>query len=122
MNIFLWILQVLLAIHTAIGAVWKFSNTAAETMPSLGSIPDSAWLALAVVELLCSVGLLLPAINRQLGFLAPLAALVIAAEMLLFCGLHWQAGATDNSSIIYWLVMAALCGVIVYGRAIRKPG
>lgn len=121
MNILLWILQILLALHTAIGAVWKFSNTAAQTMPSLGAIPDNAWIALAILELFCSVGLVIPAISKRLAFLAPLAALFIAAEMLLFCGMHWIAGASDQSSIIYWLVVAAFCAVIVYGRMVRKP-
>jgi hypothetical protein len=39
MNILLWILQILLALHTAMGAVWKFSHSAEQTMPSLKAIP-----------------------------------------------------------------------------------
>lgn len=54
MNIFLWVLQILLALHTAIGAVWKFSNPA-QTVPSLSAIPNGVWLAMSVVELLCAV-------------------------------------------------------------------
>ena len=43
-NVVLWILQVLLALHTAMGAVWKFSNSE-QTVPSLQAIPHGAWLA-----------------------------------------------------------------------------
>ena len=38
MNILLWILQILLALHTAVGAIWKFSNPA-QNLPSLSAIP-----------------------------------------------------------------------------------
>lgn len=91
MNILLWSLQILLALHTAIGAVWKFSNSE-QTVPSLSAFPHGIWLAMSVVELLCSVGLILPAFYRPLAFVVPLAAICIAAEMLLFCAVHLASG------------------------------
>lgn len=121
MNIFLWALQVLLAAHTAIGGVWKFSNSAAQTMPSLGAIPNAGWLAMAVIELLLSVCLILPAFSKKLGMLAPVAAILIAAEMLLFCALHLQSGDPNYSPVIYWLVVAVVCAFIAYGRFVLKP-
>ena len=119
MNITLWILQVLLALHTAMGAVWKFSNSE-QTVPSLKALPHEAWLALAVVELLCSLGLVLPFIH-SLAILAPIAAAFITAEMLLFCGLHLLSGETEHSPMIYWLVVAAVAAFVAYGRAVLKP-
>lgn len=121
MNILLWVLQVLLAVHTAIGAVWKFSNSAEQTMPSLSAIPHGAWLAMSVIELLCTLSLILPAFNKSLGFLAPIAAVLIAAEMLLFCVLHISAGDSNYGPMIYWLVVAAVCAFIAYGRFVLKP-
>jgi hypothetical protein len=121
MNILLWILQVLLAVHTAIGAVWKFSNSAEQTMPSLGAIPNGAWLAMSVIELLCAVGLILPAFNKSLAFLAPVAAVIIAAEMLLFSILHIYSGDANYGPIAYWLVVAAVCAFIAYGRFVLRP-
>lgn len=121
MNILLWILQVLLAVHTAIGAVWKFSNSAGQTMPSLGAIPDGAWLAMSVIELLCAAGLILPVFNSSLGLLAPIAAVVIAAEMLLFSVLHVSSGESGFGPLIYWLVVAAVCAFIAWGRFVLKP-
>ncbi|MBL9038941.1 MAG: hypothetical protein JNG84_10530, partial [Archangium sp.] len=59
MNIFLWILQVLLALHTTMGAVWKFSNSE-QTTPSLKAIPHAVWLGMSGIEILCSVALVLP--------------------------------------------------------------
>ncbi|HVW68481.1 MAG TPA: DoxX family protein [Steroidobacteraceae bacterium] len=120
MNIFLWALQILLALHTAIGAVWKLSNSE-QAVPSLKAIPHAAWLAMSVVELLCSLSLILPAFNKRLGPLAPAAAVCIAAEMLLFCGVHIHSGDANHGPLIYWLVVAALCAFIAYARFVSKP-
>ena len=120
MNIVLWVLQILLAVHTAIGAVWKFFNSE-QTVPSLSAIPHGVWLGMSVVELLLSLGLILPAIHKPLAFLAPAAAICIAAEMLLFCGLHIASGDRRYGPMIYWLVVAAICAFIAYGRFVLKP-
>lgn len=120
MNILLWVLQVLLALHTVMGAVWKYSNTE-QTVPSLSAIPHGAWLALGVVELLCGLGLVLPAFKKRLGILVPIAAVCIAAEMLLFSGVDIFSGEASYGHVAYWLVVAALCALIAYGRYALKP-
>lgn len=121
MNIFLWVLQCLLAVHTAIGAVWKFSNSAEQTMPELKAIPQAVWLSMSGLELVCSLVLVIPFFYKPLSKLVPAAAGFIAAEMLLFCGLFIAAGGSGISSLIYWLVVAALCIFIVYGRLKLRP-
>ncbi len=120
MNIILWVLQVVMAIHTAIGAFWKFSNSAA-MVPSLKAMPNSVWMSLIGIELLCAAGLVLPAINRQWGMLVPVAAVVIALEMALFTILHLRSGVTSQGEMIYWLCVAAICIVIAYGRGVMVP-
>jgi hypothetical protein len=120
MNIVLWILQIALALHTVIGAVWKFSHSE-QTVPSLKAIPHGAWLALCGIELLCSVGLILPAFNRSLSTLVPIAATAIATEMLLFCGVHLRSGEAKHGEMIYWLIVAAVCAFTAYGRIRLKP-
>lgn len=120
MYLFLWILQAFLALHTAMGAVWKLSNPA-QTIPSLHAIPPGGWLALSVLEVLCTVGLILPAITKRLAIAAPIAAGAIAAEMLLFSGLHLCSGVTRHGEMVYWLVVCGLAGFIAYGRLVLKP-
>jgi hypothetical protein len=120
MNILLWSLQVLLALHTVTGAVWKFSNSE-QAVPSFKAMPHELWLALSVVELLCSLALIAPAINKSLGILAPIAALCIAAEMVLFTGFHIYSGEASYSPVVYWGVVAAVCAFIAYGRLVLKP-
>lgn len=120
MNIALWILQILLAIHTAIGAVWKFSNSE-QTVPSLQAIPHNVWLGISVFELFLSLALIVPLFYKPLAILAPVAAIGIAAIMILYCGLHLYSGETGHAQMIYWLVVAALCALIAYGRLVLKP-
>jgi hypothetical protein len=119
MNILLWVLQVLLALHTAMGAVWKLSNPE-QTVAPLSALPHPAWLALAALELLCVLGLILPVIKR-LGFLAPVAAAFVASEMLLYCGLFLYSGSAAYGLLAYWLVVAVFSAFIAYGRSVLKP-
>ena len=120
MNIFLWVLQVLLALHTAIGAIWKTSNSE-QTVPALSAIPHPVWLAMIVFEMLCSIALIIPVLRNPVAILAPIAAACIAVEMLLFTGLSISSGRGNSSEIAYWLVVAALAGFIAYGRLVLKP-
>lgn len=115
MNIVLWVLQILLALHTLVGAVWKFKNSD-RVVPSVRSIPRKGWLALGSFELLCSLGLVLPMVAAPLAMIVPLAAAGVGADMLLLCGVHLRSGATRHGPMVYWLVVAALCAVIVVGR------
>lgn len=120
MNILLWALQILLALHTAVGAVWKFSHSE-QTVPPLKAIPHELWLVMAVIELLCSLGLVLPALAGPAAVLVPIAAACIAAEMLLFCALQIRSGDADYGHMAYWLVVAGVCGFIAYGRLALRP-
>src|SRR4051794_27033328 len=119
MNILLWVLQVLLALHTVMGAVWKLSNSE-QAVPSLNAIPHGAWMALIVIELLCSVALVVPALSKRLAIVAPIAASCIAAEMLMFSVVHLNSGDANHGQMIYWLVVAAVCAFIAYGRFALK--
>lgn len=121
MNIFLWILQVALALHTAVGAFWKFSHSAEQTMPSLAAIPHGAWITLSVFEIVCAICLIFPVFAKRLAILAPLGAVFIAIEMLLFCGIHLYSGDTNYGPMIYWLVVAAVSGFVAYGRFMLRP-
>jgi hypothetical protein len=115
MNVLLWILQVLLALHTAMGAVWKFFNSQ-QAVPSLSAIPHAVWLGLSVVELVCCVALVLPAFLQSLAKLPALAAAFIVAEMLLFVAVHFASGAAVNGQVVYWVAVAAFSAFIAFGR------
>lgn len=121
MNILLWLMQILLALHTAVGAGWKFSHSAQQTMPSLAAIPNSLWLTMSGVELLCSLALILPAFYKPMAMLIPVAAVCIALEMLLLSAVHLNSIGNSYSPLFYWLVVAAVCAFIAYGRVVLQP-
>jgi hypothetical protein len=119
-NVFLSFLQVLLAVHTAVGAVWKSSNSE-QTLASLGAIPHPVWQSMTAVDLLCAIALVAPLFNKRAAILAPIAAAFVAAEMLLFSGVHLASGSSSMGPVIYWLVVAAISAFIIYGRLVLKP-
>lgn len=120
MNITLWILQILLALHTAIGAVWKFSHSAEQTMPSLAAIPQPLWMVLAIVELIFAVMLVAPAIKKSLGKLVPVAAVGISVVMMAYCVLHILSKDPNYSPMIYWIVVAFISDFIAVARLTLK--
>jgi predicted membrane protein len=120
MNVFLSALQILLALHTAVGAIWKSSNPE-QTMPSLGAIPHGVWQGMIALELLCAIALIVPLFEKRVAILTPIAAAFVAAEMLFFSGVHLASGSTSMGPVIYWLVVAAVCAFLVYGRLVLNP-
>lgn len=120
MNIALWILLALLAIHTLMGAIWKFSNSE-QTVAPLSSIPHRVWMGLSVLEIIAVIFLVLPVISKRFGRLVPAAAFAIAAEMIYFSIVFLASGATDFNQLIYWLVVAMVCIFVAYGRLRLKP-
>ncbi len=120
MEVFLKVVQILLALHTAMGAAWKFT-TPVTAVPSLVALTQGGWVGLGVVELFLAIALVVPARTRALARAAPLAAGGVAAEMLLFTAVSLASGAAHAAEIGYWLVVAAVCGLVAWGRAARTP-
>ena len=120
MNITLWILQGLLAAHTLMGAVWKFTN-GTEAVPTLSALPNVVWRGLGIVDILLAIGLVLPGLMPTLAVLAPVAALGVVAEMVLFSVVHLNAQGGERGQLVYWLVVAALCTFVAFGRLSLAP-
>jgi hypothetical protein len=120
MNAVLWVMQVVLALHTAAGALWKVSHSE-QRVASLGALPHAVWVGLGIVELGCAACLLVPAARRSLGLLVPIAAGTVAGEMVLFSGVHLASGTTEHGELAYWLVVASVCGFLAYGRSAIRP-
>src|ERR1700683_5171993 len=90
MNILLWVLQVLAAIlYGASGCMKVFMfDKISEGVPSFGALPRKVWMALGVVELVCTVGLIVPAAINWQPALTVVAATVLAIESLAFIWVH----------------------------------
>jgi hypothetical protein len=121
MNVLLWILQFLLALHTAAGGVWKFTNPVQTAVPSLAAIPQGVWVTLGVIELLAAIAFVLPLFNKAWALLIPAAAIFIVAEMLMISVVHLASGNKFNGQVIYWIVVAVVAAFIAYGRFSLRP-
>ena len=120
MNIVMWVLQGALALHTAVGAYWKYSN-GQESVPSLSGIPHWLWLSLIPLEILCAIGLVIPAAFGGTGKFVVVAATLIALEMLMFMVFNFGSGNGASKQVLYWAVVAAVGLLIAFGRAYAWP-
>jgi len=121
MNILLWTLQIILAaLSLAGGAVNVLFYDRIAGPPHLDSgaaLPHAAWVAIGTFEILCALGLLLPAVTRRWRPAAPIAATCLAVEALLLAGLH--ALYAEMGSAAVSVILAALAAFVAYGRRVR---
>jgi hypothetical protein len=121
MNILLWVLQVLAAFLYASSGVMKvfmFDKISAD-VPSFGALPREAWMTLGILELVCALGLIVPAAFHWQPRLTILAAVVLAVESLVFVGVHVKYH--EMAPIILSSVLGLLMAFIAYGRMVLKP-
>jgi uncharacterized membrane protein len=121
MNILLWVLQVLAALLYGASGVMKvfmFDQVSVD-VPSFGALPRTAWMVLGILELICAVGLIVPAAFRWHPTLTVAAATALAIESLVFIGVHVKY--REITTIIFVGVLGLLMAFIAYGRMVLKP-
>jgi uncharacterized membrane protein YphA (DoxX/SURF4 family) len=121
MDIALWVLQVLAALLYGASGVMKvfMFDKVSEDVPSFGALPRPAWTALGILELVCTVGLIMPAAFHWRPGLTVVAATALALESLVFIGVH--AKYREITPIIFSIVLGLLMAFIAYGRMVLKP-
>jgi uncharacterized membrane protein len=121
MNVLLWALQILAAVLYAASGVMKvfLFDKVSKDVPSFGALPRTAWLALGVVELACTVGLIVPAAFHWQPLLTVVAATILAIESLVFIGVH--AKYREVAAIIMSGVLGLVMAFIAYGRMFLEP-
>ncbi len=121
MNILLWVLQVLAALLYGASGVMKvfMFDKVSKDVPSFGALPREAWMALGILELVCTVGLIVPAAFRWQPRLTGVAAAVLAIESLVFIGVHVKY--REIPTIFMCGVLGLLMAFIAYGRMVLKP-
>ena len=121
MNILLWVLQALAALlYVASGVMKVFMfDKVSEQVPSFGALPRDAWMALGILELVCTVGLIVPAAFHWQPALTVVAAALLAIESLMFIWVHAKYG--EITPIVMSCVLGLLMAFIAYGRMVLKP-
>jgi hypothetical protein len=121
MNILLWAVQVLAALLYGSSGVMKvfMFDKVSHDVPSFGALPREAWMTLGILELVCTVGLIVPAALHWHPLLTILAATVLAVESLVFIGVHVKY--REITPMILSGVLGLLMAFITYGRVVLKP-
>ena len=121
MNILLWVLQVIAALMYGASGVMKvfLFDKVSKGVPSFGALPREAWMALGILELVCVVGLIVPAAFHWQPTLTVMAATVLMLESLVFVWVHFKYG--EMTPIILSGVLGLVMAFIAYGRMVLKP-
>lgn len=121
MNMLLWVLQVLAALLYGSSGVMKvfMFEKISQDVPSFGALPREVWMPLGVLELACTVGLIVPAAFHWRPQLTILAATLLAIESLVFVWVHVRYH--ETTPLILSGVLGLLMAFIAYGRLVIKP-
>jgi hypothetical protein len=121
MNTVLWVLQVLAALVYGASGIMKvlMFDKISTDVRSFGALPRQAWMVLGIIELFCTVGLIVPAAIHWHPDLTVVAATVLAIESLVFIGVHVKYG--ENAAIIMSGALGLLMAFLAYGRMVLMP-
>jgi hypothetical protein len=121
MNILLWVLQILAALLYGASGVMKvfMFDKVSEGVSSFGALPREAWMALGILELVCTVGLIAPAAFHWHPTLTAVAATVLAIESLVFVGVHTKY--REITPIVLSVVLGLVMAFVAYGRMALNP-
>lgn len=117
MNIFLWVLQAVLAAFFALSGAAKAFQPKEKVVakaPALADFAPGTILFIGVAELAGAIGLVLPAAVGVAAVLTPTAAVGLAVMMLLGAILHTRR--SEPQGVAVTLVLCALAVLICWGR------
>jgi uncharacterized membrane protein len=121
MNILLWVLQVLAALlygSSGVMKVFMFEKISRD-VPSFGALPREAWMALGILELVCTIGLIVPAAFHWRPQLTVWAASLMAVESLVFVWAHLKYH--EVTPLILSAVLGLFMAFVAYGRVVLSP-
>ena len=121
MNSLLWALQILAALAYGASGVTKvfMFDTVSEGVPSFGAMPREVWKVFGILELVCTLGLIVPAALHWHPALTVVAAAALSTESLVFVWVH--AKYHEITTIILSGALGLVMAFIAYGRMVLKP-
>ena len=117
MNVFLWVLQIVLALMFLMAGVMKATQPKerlVEKLPWVEDFSSGTVRFIGVAEILGALGLVLPAALDIVPVLAPLAATGLAVLMVLAMNVHRRR--REPQAIVFNLVLFAIAVLIAVGR------
>ena len=121
MNILLWVLQALGALMYGASGVMKvfMFDKITEDVRSFDALPRQAWMALGLLELVCTIGLIVPDALHWQPMLTVAAAAALAVESLVFIRVHVQY--REVGAIVMSAVLGLAMAFVAYGRLVLQP-
>lgn len=121
MHTLLWVLQILGAILYGASGVMKvfMFDTISQDVQAFQALPKAVWMALGIVELVCTAGLIVPGALHWRPALTVAAAAILALESLVFIAVHVKYA--EVAPIIMSGTLGLLMAFIAYGRMVLKP-
>lgn len=122
LDIGLWVVQGLLALTFVGTGVWKIATPIAQLaamIPWAGQVSPGFLYAIAVIDLLGGLGILLPSLTRIKPGLTVLAALGCAALQVCAIVFHFSRGEAINTPFNFFLVALSL--FVFWGRHKKAP-
>ncbi|MEV0612834.1 DoxX family protein [Nonomuraea sp. NPDC050404] len=117
MNVFLWVVQALLAASFGMSGLTKLARPKDELVgkyPWMETFSQGAVRLIGVVEMLGAIGLIVPALTGIAPVLTPIAAAGLALMMLLAAALHLRR--RELSGLPATFILFALTALVVWGR------
>ncbi len=127
MNIFVWVLQGLLAAMFLMAGLMKATQSKAKVKESGGermawvdSVSEGGLTTIGVLEFLAAIGLILPQVTGILPWLTPLAAVGLVLTMIGAAALHIKRG-DDTSAVVTNIVIMLVAAFVAYARFVLVP-
>jgi uncharacterized membrane protein YphA (DoxX/SURF4 family) len=116
MNIFLWVLQILLALGFLQHGLMMLSPTTSQgtRMPYIMAVPPTLRRFIGVAEVLATVGLILPGLTHVLSWLTPLAATGLV--ILMISAVIFHIPRREYQNIVLNLIFLVMAAIVAYGR------
>jgi uncharacterized membrane protein len=117
MNVFLWIVQAVLAALFAmsgLGKVLQSKDKLAGGYPWMQDVSQSTVRFIGVTELLGAIGLIVPAATGIAPVLTPIAGTGLAVIMVLAAAMHIRR--KEPSGVVVTAVLFVLTALVVWGR------
>jgi uncharacterized membrane protein YphA (DoxX/SURF4 family) len=122
MNIFIWIVQGLLAAMFLMAELMKVSQSKeklSKNMAWVNDVSDSNVKLIGSLEILAAIGLVLPQVTGVLPWLTPLAA--VGLVLIMIGAIMTHVRRNENSMIGVNSVLLLLAVFVAYGRIVLIP-
>jgi hypothetical protein len=121
MNVFLWVLQAVLAVLFGMAGAAKIFmfEKIADGVASNQALSRGAWTWIGVLEVLCALAFVAPAATGRLAVLAPIAGVCLAVEGLAVAWLHYSY--SEYSPVVFTLLLAIFAAFVAYERLAVRP-